>query len=66
MYSTKNYFDNGGDKTVIGGELDIVTGGMITANGVQAEAIANPTDLESALVAIANINALLKSLGATK
>jgi hypothetical protein len=66
MYSTTNYIDGSGDRTVIGGELDIVTGGKITANGVQANAIANPTDLASALTAIANINALLKALGATK
>lgn len=66
MYITKNYFDEGGDKTVIGGELNIVTGGKITANGVQADAITNPTDLATALTAIASLNALLKSLGATK
>lgn len=41
MYITKNYTENGGNKTVIGGELDIATGGKITANGVQAVAIAD-------------------------
>lgn len=33
-YTTKNYFDNGGDKTVIGGELAVVGSGKITKDGV--------------------------------
>jgi glutamate-1-semialdehyde aminotransferase len=44
MEVTKNYNELGGAKTVIGGELDIVTGGKITANGVQAAAIASHAD----------------------
>ncbi|HEY8804316.1 MAG TPA: hypothetical protein VIM42_04275 [Clostridium sp.] len=66
MYITKNYEDMGGDRFVVGGELKVVAGGKITIDGVQAEAIVNPTDLATALVAIASLTALLKSLGATK
>ena len=64
-YVTKNYGDQGGNRKVIGGEVN-VAGGKITASGVQANAITNPTDLPTALTAIAAINAVLKSLGATK
>lgn len=67
MYSTKNYEDKGGDRLVIGGELIFVNGAKLTTgNSVQAEAIVNPTDLATALTAIAALNAVLKSLGATK
>jgi glutamate-1-semialdehyde aminotransferase len=44
MEVTKNYNELGGAKTVIGGELEIATGGKITANGVQAAAITSFTD----------------------
>lgn len=40
-YQTKNYTEQGGERTVIGGELDIATGGKLTAAGTQASAIAN-------------------------
>ena len=64
-YVTKNYNDNGGDRTVIGGEINVITGGKITKNGVQASAIVDPTDLATALVAIAALNAALKGVGIT-
>lgn len=44
MEVTKNYSELGGAKSVIGGELDIATGGKITANGIQATAIADHVD----------------------
>jgi hypothetical protein len=44
MYNTKNYTEQGGDKSVVGGELEIKTGGKITANGTQAAAIADHVD----------------------
>lgn len=44
MYLTKNYHETGGDKWTVGGELDIKTGGKITANGIQAAAIADHAD----------------------
>jgi len=66
LYITKNYEDKGGDRTVIGGELLIATGGKITyASGTQASAITNPTDLATALTAIAALNAAIKAVGIT-
>jgi len=32
-YNTKNYTEQGGERTVIGGELDIVGGGQILRDG---------------------------------
>jgi hypothetical protein len=61
---TKNYKELGGAKTVIGGELNVVTGGQITANGVQAAAIADHVDPATATsTAIATKqNAILAAL----
>jgi len=64
-YVTKNYEDQGGDRSVIGGEINVVTGGKITKNGVQASAITTPTDLPTALVAITALIAALKGIGIT-
>jgi hypothetical protein len=44
MYNTKNYTEQGGDKSVVGGEIEIKTGGKITANGTQAGAITDHVD----------------------
>lgn len=41
MNVTKNYNSLGGAETVIGGELNVLPGGKITAGGVQAAAIAD-------------------------
>ncbi|MCB0190637.1 MAG: Head fiber protein [Anaerolineae bacterium] len=38
-YNAGNYMEQGGDKLVIGGELQIASGGMITNAGTQASAI---------------------------
>jgi len=66
MANTKNYIDQGGENTVIGGTLKIVTGGKIVPNsGTQAATIAtqtgaagaNPTQAEYATL-IAAFNAL--------
>ena len=38
-YNASNYTEQGGAKTVIGGELHIASGGTITAAGTQASAI---------------------------
>ena len=40
-YNAKNYVKQGGDVTVIGGELNVATGGKITAAGTQANHIAD-------------------------
>lgn len=43
MSNVKNYIEQGGEKTVIGGELNIASGGKITAAGTQANHIADVT-----------------------
>lgn len=40
-YNAKNYVEQGGDVTVIGGELNVATGGKITKAGTQANHIAD-------------------------
>lgn len=65
-YNGKNYRKNGSNETVIGGLLNIVTGGKVVANGVQAAYIAdatgaagaNPTQAEYAAL-VAKFNAAL-------
>lgn len=42
-YNAKNYVEQGGDVTVIGGELNVATGGKITKAGTQANHIADLT-----------------------
>ena len=42
-YNVKNYTEQGGDKTVIAGSLDMKTGAKVLANGTQASAITNAT-----------------------
>ncbi|NLB82274.1 MAG: Head fiber protein, partial [Clostridiaceae bacterium] len=34
-YNTKNYTEQGGEKTVIGGQLDIAEGGTFSFNGAE-------------------------------
>lgn len=43
-YNTKNYQEQGGEKWAIGGELNILPGGKVTADGTQASAIADHVD----------------------
>jgi hypothetical protein len=45
-YQPKVYKKQGGDELVIanGGEINVETGGIITANGTQASAVADLTD----------------------
>ena len=76
-YNTKNYKEQGGAKTVIGGELDIASGGKITGAGTQASAITNAKvdyttedlDTEAEIIAAFNttngkINSILAALRA--
>lgn len=65
-YIPKNYEDLGGNRTNVGGELDILAGGIITAAGTQASAITDPTDLASCIVAITALSAAIKGVGITK
>jgi hypothetical protein len=44
MNNTQNYHEQGGDRFVVGGELNVLTTGKVLANGTQAAAITNFTD----------------------
>lgn len=58
MSNVKNYIEQGGEKTVIDGELAIGATGKITKAGTQAAHIADATDA----VTPAAFNAVLKAL----
>lgn len=57
-YNVVNYEQQGGDTWVVGGSLDIKTGGKLKANGTQAAAIANAVGGDE----VAKINAILAAL----
>jgi hypothetical protein len=57
-YNVVNYEQQGGDTWVVGGSLDIKTGGKLKANGTQASAIANAVGGDE----VAKINAILAAL----
>ncbi len=62
MSNVKNYTEQGGEKTVIGGELNIASGGKITAAGTQANHIADiANDANGTAIATA-VNAILAAL----
>ncbi len=74
-YNTKNYTEQGGEKTIIGGELVIKNGGKITIEeGGSAEGLPSPTipkaanqaDSEATTIALLkeDFNALLAKLKA--
>lgn len=64
-YNTKNYTEQGGEKTVIGGELEIATGGKLAFAGVELKPAANQADSEEATSpTVAEFNALLAKLKA--
>ena len=63
-YNTKNYTNQGGDKTVIGGELAVTAEGKITFDGTElkpAAVQANSTAVDVADL-VADFNALLAKL----
>ena len=73
--NVKNYTEQGGAKTVIGGELSVASGGKISAAGTQASHIADAKinyttgdlDIESEIITAFNatntaINAILAAL----
>lgn len=66
MSNVKNYTEQGGEKTVIGGELEIVTGGKLSFSGNEMK----PTTLQADSVAstiaglVVDFNALLAKLKA--
>ena len=66
MSNVKNYTEQGGEKTVIGGSLDIVEGGKLLFNGVEAKPAVNQADSTAADVAslVTDFNTLLAKLKA--
>ncbi|ETA80025.1 head fiber protein [Youngiibacter fragilis] len=63
-YNTKNYTEQGGEKTVIGGELAVTAEGKVTFNGTQLKPAALQADSTAVDVAdlVADFNALLLKL----
>lgn len=64
MSNVKNYTEQGGEKTVIGGELHITSEARLLLNEVQVEACAFQADSTATDVAglVADFNALLTKL----
>lgn len=61
-YNAKNYVEQGGDVTVIGGELNVATGGKITKAGTQASHIADIGNEATGTQIATAVNAILKAL----
>jgi len=63
-YNTKNYTEQGGEKTVIGGELAVTAEGKITFDGTELKPAALQADSTAVDVAdlVADFNALLLKL----
>lgn len=65
-YNTKNYTEQGGEKTVIGGELNIKSGGKLTFGNVELKPAANqPASTASDVAGLkTDLNALIAKLKA--
>ena len=63
-YNTQNYTEQGGEKTVIGGELAVTAEGKITFDGIELKPAALQADSTAVDVAdlVADFNALLLKL----
>jgi hypothetical protein len=63
-YNTKNYTEQGGDKTIISGELAVTAEGKVTFKGTQLKPAALQADSTAVDVAdlVADFNALLLKL----
>lgn len=61
-FNTKNYKEQGGEKTVIGGEMQVESGAKITAAGTQAATIADLTDTASGAEIATAVNAIIAAL----
>ena len=62
MSNVKNYIEQGGDVTVVGGELNVAAGGKISKAGTQANHIADiGNDATGTQIATA-VNAILAAL----
>ena len=66
MSNVKNYTEQGGEKTVIGGELLVTSEGKLTFDGVEVKPSALQADSNAADVPalVADFNALLAKLKA--
>jgi hypothetical protein len=62
MSNVKNYIEQGGEMSVIGGELNIASGGKITAAGTQANHIADIANEANGTAIATAVNAILKAL----
>ena len=64
MSNVKNYTEQGGEKTVIGGTLEIASGGKLTFAGTEIKPAATQADSTAATVAdlAMDFNALLAKL----
>ena len=61
-YNAKNYVEQGGDVTVIGGELNIAAGGKISKAGTQANHIADIANNADGTEIATAVNAILAAL----
>lgn len=61
-YNAKNYVEQGGDVTVIGGELNVAAGGKISKAGTQADHIADIGNEASGAQIATAVNAILAAL----
>ena len=64
MSNVKNYTNQGGDQSVIGGTLDIASGGKLTFAGTELKPAAHQANSEATTIAglVADFNALLAKL----
>ena len=64
MSNVKNYTEQGGDTTVIGGTLDIATDGNLTFAGTELKPAAFQANSEATTIAglVADFNSLLAKL----
>ncbi len=64
MSNVKNYTEQGGETTVIGGILDIATGGKLTFAGTELKPAAFQANSEATTIAglVADFNSLLAKL----
>ena len=61
-YNAKNYVEQGGDVTVVGGELNVAAGGKISKAGTQADHIADITNEATGTQIATAVNAILAAL----
>jgi hypothetical protein len=65
MYNAKNYEQQGGERTVIGGEIDIISGGVLKIAGAQVTASAAEINKATLLASTDRVTKIVKvALGA--